>query len=290
MSNSFMSSPSLMFTSESVTEGHPDKMCDQISDAVLDAMLAQDPKSRVACEAATTTGSIWVFGEVTTEAYVDIEQVVRETVRNIGYDRSEIGFDANTCGVLTSIKGQSPDIAQGVNRALEAREVAGEVERFDLTGAGDQGMMIGFACNETDEYMPLTISLAHRLVLRLTALRKSGELPWLRPDGKSQVTVEYAYGVPRRLEAVVIATQHDPDIDERTLRRRIEEQVIRHVCPPTTKRPVGFTKMRVCSSMRSGGQTWRITCASMRRRSVSSSMSGSCCVAMTTASRRRGTP
>ena len=227
-----MSSPSLMFTSESVTEGHPDKMCDQISDAVLDAMLAVDPNSRVACETATTTGSIWVFGEVTTTAYIDIEAVVRETVADIGYTSSEIGFDAATCGVLASIKGQSPDIAQGVDRALEAREAAGEVDEYDLAGAGDQGMMIGFACNETPEYMPITIALAHRLTRRLSVLRKSSELPWLRPDGKSQVTVEYAYGVPRRIEAVVIATQHDADVDEQTLRRAIEDHVIRPICPP----------------------------------------------------------
>ncbi|MFA7249134.1 MAG: methionine adenosyltransferase [Dehalococcoidia bacterium] len=232
MSTSFMSNPSLMFTSESVTEGHPDKLCDQISDAVLDAMLAADPNSRVACETATTTGSIWIFGEVTTESYVNLEEIVRKTVADIGYNSSDMGFDAASCGVLVSLKGQSPDIAQGVDRALEARESSGEVEEFDLAGAGDQGMMIGFACNETPEYMPLTISLAHRLTRRLAEVRKSHGLKWLRPDGKSQVTVEYAYGVPRRLEAVVIATQHDPDVDEETLRRQIEELVIRPVCPP----------------------------------------------------------
>jgi len=232
LSTSFMSNPSLMFTSESVTEGHPDKLCDQISDAVLDAMLAADPNSRVACETATTTGSIWIFGEVTTESYVNLEEIVRKTVADIGYNSSDMGFDAASCGVLVSLKGQSPDIAQGVDRALEARESSGEVEEFDLAGAGDQGMMIGFACNETPEYMPLTISLAHRLTRRLAEVRKSHGLKWLRPDGKSQVTVEYAYGVPRRLEAVVIATQHDPDVDEETLRRQIEELVIRPVCPP----------------------------------------------------------
>ena len=231
MTTSFMSSPSLMFTSESVTEGHPDKMCDQISDAVLDAILAQDPLAHVACETATTTGSVWVFGEVTTTAYVEIEQVVRQVVLEIGYDSSVIGFDGNSCGVLTSIKGQSPDIAQGVNRALEARVSGGEVDPFDLSGAGDQGMMIGFACNETDDYMPLTISLAHQLTRRLTAIRKSGEVPWLRPDGKSQVTVEYAYGVPRRIDAVVISTQHDPDVEEDELRREVEMRVIRAICP-----------------------------------------------------------
>jgi len=231
LTTSFMSNPSLMFTSESVTEGHPDKMCDQISDAVLDAMLAADPKSRVACETATTTGSIWVFGEVTTESYVNLEEIVRKTVAEIGYNSSEAGFDSQTCGVLVSIKGQSPDIAQGVNTALEARERAGEVDQYDLAGAGDQGMMIGFACNETPELMPLTISLSHKLVRRLTELRKDGTLPWLRPDGKSQVTVEYAYGVPRRIEAVVISTQHAPEVPEAELRKAIEQLVIREICP-----------------------------------------------------------
>ena len=231
MTTSFMSNPSLMFTSESVTEGHPDKMCDAISDAVLDAMLADDPASRVACETATTTGSVWVFGEVTTKSYVNIEEIVRKTVAEIGYNSSDAGFDSQTCGVLVSIKGQSPDIAQGVGNALEAREAHGEVDKYDLAGAGDQGMMIGFACNETPEYMPLTIALSHRLVRRLTELRKDGTLTWLRPDGKSQVTVEYAYGVPRRIEAVVISTQHAPDVPEVELRKAIEQLVIREICP-----------------------------------------------------------
>ena len=232
MTTSFMSSPSLRFTSESVTEGHPDKICDQISDAVLDAILTQDPRSRVACETATTTGTVWVFGEITTNAYVEIEQIVRSTLRSIGYTSSEMGFDSETCGVISSIKGQSPDIAQGVGDALEARERAGDVEQYDRVGAGDQGMMIGFACNETEEYMPLTISLAHKLTLRLSELRKNGILPWLRPDGKSQVTVEYAYGVPRRIDAVVISTQHAPDIAYNDLRAAIERDVIRAICPP----------------------------------------------------------
>ncbi|TAK78728.1 MAG: methionine adenosyltransferase [Dehalococcoidia bacterium] len=232
MTTSFMSSPSLRFTSESVTEGHPDKICDQISDAVLDAILAQDPRSRVACETATTTGTVWVFGEITTNAYVEIEQIVRSTLRDIGYTSSEMGFDAETCGVISSIKGQSPDIALGVGDALEAREHAGDVEQYDRIGAGDQGMMIGFACNETDEYMPLTISLAHKLTLRLTELRKKGVLPWLRPDGKSQVTVEYAYGAPRRIDAVVISTQHAPEIAYSDLREAIEREVISAICPP----------------------------------------------------------
>ncbi len=231
LTTSFMSNPSLMFTSESVTEGHPDKMCDQISDAVLDAMLNVDPMSRVACETATTTGSIWVFGEVTTDSYVNIEEIVRKTVAEIGYNSSDAGFDSQTCGVLVSIKGQSPDIAQGVDNALEARERSGEVDEYDLRGAGDQGMMIGFACNETPEYMPLTIALSHRLVRRLTELRKDGTLPWLRPDGKSQVTVEYAYGVPRRIEAVVISTQHAPEVQEAELHKAIEQLVIREICP-----------------------------------------------------------
>ena len=232
MTTTFMSAPSLMLTSESVTEGHPDKLCDQVSDAVLDAILAQDPNARVACETAATTGVVFVLGEITTSAYVDLQQIVRQTVRDIGYDRSDIGFDWETCGVISSIKEQSPDIAQGVGQALEARVTLNEVERYDLEGAGDQGMMIGFACTETDEYMPLTISLAHRLVRRLTDVRKQGLLTYLRPDGKSQVTVEYAYGVPSRLDTVVISTQHDPDVSEEQLHKDIEALVIRHVCPP----------------------------------------------------------
>jgi S-adenosylmethionine synthetase len=231
MTTSFMTSPSLLFTSESVTEGHPDKMCDQISDAVLDALLREDPNSRVACETSTTTGTVWVFGEVTTNAYVDIEKIARETIRRIGYTGSHMGFDAETCGVLTSIKEQSPDIAQGVSRAYEARLAHGEVEAYDLVGAGDQGMMIGFACDETEEQMPLTISLAHALTRRLAELRKDGTLPYLRPDGKSQVTVEYAYGVPRRIDTVVVSTQHAPEVGDDVLRRDIERLVIEAVCP-----------------------------------------------------------
>jgi S-adenosylmethionine synthetase len=233
MTTSFMAAPSLLLTSESVTEGHPDKLCDQVSDAILDAMLKQDPQSRVACETATTTGTIWVFGEVSTEAYVDIESIVRGVVRRIGYTGSEMGFDADTCGVLTSINDQSPDIARGVNQALEARETAGEADPYDLAGAGDQGMMIGFACNETDEYMPLTISLAHELTRGLTELRRDGTLPYLRPDGKSQVTVEYAYGVPRRIDTVVVSTQHTPEVEHDQLEREIEEHLVRKICPET---------------------------------------------------------
>ena len=232
MTTTFMSSPSLMLTSESVTEGHPDKLCDQVSDAVLDAMLAQDPLSRVACEATATTGFVSILGEITTNAYVDLQEIVRQTVRSIGYDSSAMGFDWETCGVLSSIKEQSGDIAQGVNKSYEARVALGEVEEYDLVGAGDQGMMIGFACTETDEYMPLTVTLAHQLVRKLAELRKSGKLPYLRPDGKSQVTVEYAYGVPKRIEAVVISTQHNPEVSEETIRRDVEEMVIRAVCPP----------------------------------------------------------
>ncbi|MQC17544.1 MAG: methionine adenosyltransferase [Chloroflexi bacterium] len=231
MTTSFMSSPMMRFTSESVTEGHPDKLCDQVSDAVLDALLAQDPASRVACETATTTGTVWVFGEVTTNGYVEIEDIVRRTIREIGYTDSAHGFDADTCGVISSIKGQSADIAQGVDSAIERRESSSE-DRYDLQGAGDQGMMIGFACNETDEYMPLTIALSHQLTRRLAHLRKTLELPYLRPDGKSQVTVEYAYGVPRRIDAVVVSTQHDANVSERDIRESIIENIIRPVCPP----------------------------------------------------------
>ncbi|MQC16889.1 MAG: methionine adenosyltransferase [Chloroflexi bacterium] len=230
MTTSFMSSPMTRFTSESVTEGHPDKLCDQVSDAVLDALLAQDPESRVACETATTTGTVWVFGEITTNAYVDVEEIVRQTIRRIGYVHSDHGFDANTCGVISSIKGQSPDIAQGVNNAIERRESASE-DRYDLVGAGDQGMMIGFACNETSEYMPLTISLAHDLTRQLAARRKEDSMPYLRPDGKSQVTVEYAYGAPRRIDAIVVSTQHAADISQEDLRQAVIEQIIRPVCP-----------------------------------------------------------
>ena len=232
MTTTFMSSPSLLLTSESVTEGHPDKLCDQVADAVLDALLRQDPQSRVACEAAVSTGYVLIFGEITTDAYVDLQAIVRETVHDVGYNTSTIGFDWETCGVISSIKEQAADIAQGVDRALEARRAGGEVDRYDLEGAGDQGMMIGFACTETEEYMPLPISLAHGLCRRLAELRKSGTLPYLRPDGKSQVTVEYAYGVPARIEAVVVSNQHDPEVSDEVLHRDIERLVIRQVCPP----------------------------------------------------------
>ena len=230
MSTTFFDSPSLLLTSESVTEGHPDKLCDQVSDAVLDAMLDQDPYSRVACEAAVNTGVVFVFGEASTEAWVDLQDVVRQTIREIGYDDSEVGFDWRTCGVISSLKEQAGDIARGVDAAIESRE-RGSEDPYDLVGAGDQGMMIGFACNETDDYLPLTISLAHRLVQRLAALRKSGVLPYLRPDGKSQVTIEYEFGRPKRLEAVVVSTQHDPDVRIEQLREDMRRLVIDYICP-----------------------------------------------------------
>ena len=229
--NTFFESPSLLLTSESVTEGHPDKLCDQVSDAVLDAMLEQDPMSRVACESAVNTGVVMIFGEISTKAYVDLQTVVRETIRDIGYNDSRVGFDWETCGVISSIKEQASDIAQGVDAARESR-VRGSEDQYDLVGAGDQGMMIGFACDETEEYLPLTISLAHKLSRRLAQLRKSGELPYLRPDGKSQVTIEYAHGRPKRLEAVVVSAQHDPDVRDEQLREDIRRLVIEHVCPP----------------------------------------------------------
>ena len=232
MTTSFMASPKYFFTSESVTEGHPDKMCDQISDAVLDAIFAEDPQARVACEVSTTTGLILVAGEITTNTYVDIGQVTRDTIINIGYDRAKYGFDGATCGVIVSIKEQSSDIALGVDKALEAKTgemaVAPGEEDIKATGAGDQGMMIGFACNETPELMPLTISLAHKLCKQLAKVRKNGTLAYLRPDGKSQVTVEYEYGVPKRVDAVVISTQHAPDVTHEQIRL----DVIAHVIKP----------------------------------------------------------
>ncbi|NLS78685.1 MAG: methionine adenosyltransferase [Chloroflexi bacterium] len=226
-----MTSPQYFYTSESVTEGHPDKMCDQVSDAVLDAIIADDPDARVACEVAMTTGLIVVMGEITTSTYVDIAQLARETVRGIGYDRAKYGFDCDTCGVIVSIKEQSADIALGVDKALEAKTGEMSDAEIDAIGAGDQGMMIGFACNETLEYMPLSIVLAQRLCKRLSTVRKNGALPYLRPDGKSQVTVEYAYGKPKRVDAIVVSTQHAPEISQAQIRQDVIDQVIHAVVP-----------------------------------------------------------
>ncbi|EXG83833.1 MULTISPECIES: methionine adenosyltransferase [Lacrimispora] len=222
----------LLFTSESVTEGHPDKMCDQISDAILDEMLKQDPMSRVACESCCTTGLVMVMGEITTHAYVDIQKVVRETVREIGYDRAKYGFDCDTCGVIVALDEQSADIALGVDRALEAKEHKMSDEEIDAIGAGDQGMMFGFASNETEEYMPYPIALAHKLALRLTKVRKDGTLTYLRPDGKTQVTVEYdENGNPLRLDAVVLSTQHDENVSQEQIHTDIKKYVFDEVLP-----------------------------------------------------------
>ena len=221
----------VLFTSESVTEGHPDKICDQISDAILDALLEQDPMSRVACETCTTTGIVMVMGEISTKAYVDIQKIVRDTVREIGYTRGKYGFDADTCGVITTIDEQSSDIAMGVDKALEAKENNMTDEEIDAIGAGDQGMMFGFATNETEEYMPYPISLAHKLSRQLTKVRKDGTLSYLRPDGKTQVTVEYDNGKPSRLDAVVLSTQHDPDITQEQIHEDIKREVFDKILP-----------------------------------------------------------
>ena len=221
-----------LFTSESVTEGHPDKMCDAISDAILDALMEKDPMSRVACETATTTGMVMVMGEITTNAYVDIPKIVRDTVREIGYTRAKYGFDADTCGVITTIDEQSADIALGVDKALEAKENKMSEEELDAIGAGDQGMMFGFATDETEEYMPYPIALAHRLALQLTKVRKDGTLTYLRPDGKKQVTVEYDENdKPVRLDAVVLSTQHDPEVSQEQIHEDIKKHVFDVILP-----------------------------------------------------------
>jgi len=231
MSNTFMTASKLMFTSESVSEGHPDKLCDQISDAVLDACLEQDPMSRVACETATKTGFIALLGEITTNAFVNFDELVRKVVLDIGYDNSDKGFDGHTCAVLSAIASQSPDIALGVDHALEDK--SGEMTDTDIehVGAGDQGMMFGFACNETSTLMPLPIYLAHKLTRRQSELRKNGAIPWLRPDAKSQVTIEYAQGKPKRVDTVLISTQHAPEVSHAEITETVTEQIIMPTLP-----------------------------------------------------------
>jgi len=232
MSTTFMNSPRLLFTSESVTEGHPDKICDQISDGVLDACLEQDPRSRVACETVAKTGFVMLLGEITTHANLNFDELARKIIKDIGYDSSEKGFDGNTCGVQVAISKQSSDIAMGVDKSMEAK--TGEVsdEEVNTIGAGDQGMMFGYACNETEQLMPTPIYLAHKLARRLSVVRKDGSLPWLRPDGKTQVTVEYHYGKPKRIDTVLVSTQHAPDISHSEIREAVIENVIFSVIPP----------------------------------------------------------
>ena len=232
MSTTFMQSPSLMFTSESVTEGHPDKICDQLSDAVLDACLEQDPLSRVACEVATKTGFVMFLGEITTKAQINYDELARKVITEIGYDDGAKGLDGNTCGVLVSIARQSGDIAMGVDESLEVKSGEMSDEEVDAIGAGDQGMMFGYACNETPDLMPMPIYLAHKLTRRLSEVRKNGTLPWLRPDGKSQVTVEYSYGKPKRVDTVLISTQHSDEVSQEQIRAGLIEHVINPVLPP----------------------------------------------------------
>ena len=227
-----MEKEKILFTSESVTEGHPDKMCDQISDAILDELMRQDPMSRVACETCCTTGLVMVMGEITTKAYVDIQKIVRDTVREIGYTRGKYGFDADTCGVLTTLDEQSTDIAMGVDKALEAKENKISDEDIEAIGAGDQGMMFGYASDETEEYMPYPIALAHKLALQLTKVRKDGTLTYLRPDGKTQVTAEYNEdGSVKRLDAVVLSTQHDPEVSQEQIHEDIKKYVFDEIIP-----------------------------------------------------------
>jgi S-adenosylmethionine synthetase len=230
MSTTFMKSPSLMFTSESVTEGHPDKVCDQISDAVVDACLEQDPSSRVACETAAKTGFVLLLGEITTRAQINFDELARRVITEIGYDSSDKGLDGNICGVLLAIAKQSGDIAMGVNQSLESK--AGDLNGMDTIGAGDQGMMFGYACDETPTLLPMPIYLAHKMARRLSEVRKDGTLPWLRPDGKTQVTIEYSYGRPKRVDTVLVSTQHAPDISQEEIRRAVIQHVINPVLPP----------------------------------------------------------
>ncbi|MFH1538422.1 MAG: methionine adenosyltransferase [bacterium] len=228
---------SYLFTSESVTEGHPDKICDQISDAVLDAVMAKDPAGRVACETSITTGLVLVAGEITTKAVLDVPGIVRQTIRDIGYDRAKYGFDADTCGIIVALDRQSPDIAQGVDKALEARTRKSREEQLDAQGAGDQGMMFGFACNETPELMPLPISLAHKLCMKMAQVRKSGKIPYLRPDGKSQVSVMYENGRPKKVDTVLLSTQHAPDVSLNRIREDLMRHVVTKVIPKRFMKP-----------------------------------------------------
>ncbi len=241
MSNTFMNSPSLLFTSESVTEGHPDKLCDQISDGILDACLEQDPYSRVACEAATKTGFVMLLGEITTRANINFDELVRKIITEIGYDSSEKGFDGNTCAVQVAISKQSGDIAMGVNHSMESKASGAGDGDVDAIGAGDQGMMFGFACNETPQLMPLPIYLAHKLARRLAEVRKNGTIPWLRPDGKTQVTVEYGYGKPVRVHTVLVSTQHAPNVSH----AEISESVIEHVIMPSLPKELVDSNLKI---------------------------------------------